>query len=161
MPAVIAKRRAGDVLRQHALLDAGGDRRGRVHDHVGSARRHGLIAFRTAAIDGQFGLDAFLLEQLLAQRGLGDDGRIISLGRQPDAHDLALRARGPDRRGGQSRDAKPEYAAARGRTIVRHENCHGVLPNVSPKSALSFFSAAARRTSTRVDTLSDHIGAAR
>ena len=122
VPAVIAERGARDVLRHHALLDAGRDRGRRVEDHVGGARRHRLVAFRAAAIDRQLRLDAFLVEQLLAQRGLGDDGRVIGLGRQPDAHDLALRAR--DRRHAERRGAGravAEHAAARRTMNDRHE----------------------------------------
>jgi len=41
------------------------------------------------------------------QRGLGDDGLDNRSCRQADAHDLTLRARRPDRRGGKSRNPSP------------------------------------------------------
>ena len=41
-----------------------------------------LEGLRAAAIDRQLRLDAFLVEQLLAHRRLGDDGGIVGLGRQ-------------------------------------------------------------------------------
>ena len=156
MPAVIAERRAGDVLRHHALLDAGRDRGGRIQDHVGGAGRHRLVAFRAAAIDRQLRLDAFLVEQLLAQRGLGDDGRVIGLGRQPDAHDLRLRAR--DRRQAERRKARgavAEHAAAR---MAVRQNGHGC------SSAERFpvcRSLVCGRVAATVDTLSEHSRAAR
>ena len=72
VPAVIAVRRRWrrsatltPFLRPAATLD------GRVQDQVGRAGGDRLEAFGAAAIDRQLGLDAFLLEQLLADRGFG------------------------------------------------------------------------------------------
>lgn len=49
------------------------------------ARGHRLKRFGAAAIDREFGLDAFLREQVLPHRRFGDGGRPIGLGGQADA----------------------------------------------------------------------------
>ena len=54
----------------------------------GGARRRGLERLAAAAIDRQLGLQPLLGEQPLAERGLGDDGGIVGLGRQADPHSV-------------------------------------------------------------------------
>jgi hypothetical protein len=85
LPAVIARGGTGEHLGVHALLASGRYQRGGVENDVGGARRHRLERLGAAAIDRQFGCDAFLLEQFLANRGFRDRGRPVGLGGKPDA----------------------------------------------------------------------------
>ena len=90
LPAEIAHRGVGDDPRHHAFLAARRYQRRRIEDDVGRARRHALERLGAAAIDRELCGDAFLFEQFLPHRGLGNGRRPIGLGRQPD----------PDRFGG-------------------------------------------------------------
>ena len=140
IPAEISERSAGDRLGVHALAAPRGNERRRVELHIGRARGHRLERFGAAAIDRQFGLDALLVEQFLAQRRLGDDGRIVGLRRQPDAHDLLLgvgrhaRQRRQAERGGAGRDQRPAV------------HVHGRLPPDLLFLAAYFGSASSRTT---------------
>ena len=94
LPAEIAHGGVGDDLAHHALLAAGRHQRGRVEDDVGGARCHALKGLGAGAVDRQLRRDAFLLEQLLPHRGLGDRRGPVGLGRQPDADGFGLGSRG-------------------------------------------------------------------
>src|SRR5262245_51327600 len=85
VPAVVAVGPIGDAAHVHTLQEAARNRRGGVEDEVGGARGNGLETFRTAAIDRQLDLDAFLFEKLLSERGLAHDGGPIGLGGHADA----------------------------------------------------------------------------
>ena len=104
VPAVIAVRAVGDAFDVDALPDPGRDARRGVQDQVGGAGGHGLEAFGAAAIDRELGVDAFLVEQLVAQRRLADDRRPIGLGRHADPDLLACLCDGEARQAcGRSR----------------------------------------------------------
>ncbi|MGY2904256.1 hypothetical protein [Bradyrhizobium sp. URHC0002] len=86
LPAVITRGGAGEHLGVHALLASGRHQRSGVENDVGGARRHRLERLGAAAIDREFGRDAFFFEQFLPHRGFRDRGRPVSLGGKPDAN---------------------------------------------------------------------------
>ena len=85
LPAVIAHGGVGEHFGIHALLASGRHQRGGVENDVGGACCHRFKSLGAAAIDRQFGRDAFLLEQFLAHRGFRDRGRPIGFCRKADA----------------------------------------------------------------------------
>ena len=104
-----------------------------VEDQVGGAGRDRLEALRAAAIDRQLGLDAFLVEQLLADRRLGDDGR--------DSRSWSARRCARRRRPGRVATRGMTTAAAPPTSIERRRKSglsfSGSLPICLPPMAIS------------------------
>ncbi len=131
VPAVIPVGAVGDAADLHALEQPGRHARRGIEDEIGCAGCQRLEAFRAAPIHRQFRLDALLVEELLAQRRLGDDRRPIGLGRQADANDVRLGPRNVrkcDGRGAASQHtatghARPEPSSRHGVPLP----CAGVL----------------------------------